>query len=534
MRPVWHYEVPHLALWKSAVSRVVARAEGTSRTNAAGSDSTHPMMQAADHYCRQMEGGAPPPEPSRGDHDLDIQAWLHWQHHRKAHAKTAGDTALQAQIDRQTADFTYGNPLWQQMYVEYYRYYWQYPYHKGGEPKYRSWKDPAFGNGNLDYGAIDWRLPPDAKVAIVGDIGTGTDVAAAVLTAALSFAPDAILHVGDVYYSGTDFEVRHRLVGLVRDVMRAAGRRVPFFTVPGNHEYFTGNVALLAALDGNKLVCDERQRQRASYFRLRTADDGWQFLGMDTAYHGHYMNVAKGASQATLDYLHIGGVQTDPSASAHWPKGRNPYFAKATGADLPVEDTTSPDPQVLLRDDEVEWQRHQLETFSGRSILLSHHQLYSALDVCGIAQRAGADGQPDPTDLNRAWVDTALWQQLGPAFGDRVAAWIWGHEHNLGIFESAYRPAGWPADDPVYRTLPKGRCAGHAAIPVAESEGPYVQKYPVNLESGDPRLAVTDGWYNHGFELLRLGGRGRPAVTEYYQVAGADPTPILVFSEEIV
>lgn len=543
MKAIGHYEVPHLALFKSAVSRVLARELGLSRTNSAAIDSDHPLMVGADRYCRAMQANAPVPEPDsdRGD-DPEVQAYLASLYHRKAHAHIGGDAATEEAIARQTARFKFGNPLWQQMYVQYYRYYWQYPWHKGCQPRYRSWKDATGGRGDAHYGVISWRLPADARVAIVGDIGTGTDEAAAVLLAALQFDPHAILHLGDVYFSGTGFETRHRLVGLVRTVLHRARRRVPFFTIPGNHEYFTGAVSYLQTLDSGTLIDLPSQSQKASYFCLRTEDDGWQFLGLDTGYYGHYMNVAGAAQQATLERLHIGEVETGQDTSnPHWPCHRNPYFALPDNADLPQEDTTVPASQVTVRADEAEWHSDKLRTFSGRSVLLSHHQLYSALIECGEAQRqvSGPGGQAtlDPTDFNRTWIDTGLWSQFGEMF-DRVAAWIWGHEHNLNIFQSGYRPSGWPSDAPsspqFSKGLSKGRCAGHSAIPVQSSEAPYAQKYGVPLERADLTLGETDGWFNHGFQILELAGRGRPARLSYYQVVEADPTPHLLFEEDVV
>jgi hypothetical protein len=535
-----HFEVPHLALWKSCVAEVLAQSLGQDHTNAAGIDLDHPLVRATDRYCRSMEQNTPLPKPPAGSDDEEaVQTYLSYLYHRRAHAKIAGDPAIEADIERQTQEYKFGNPLWQQMFVQYFKYYWQYPFHKGGSPKYRSWQAPGAGNGDLNYGVVHWRLPANARVAIVGDIGTGTDVAAAVLVAALSFHPDAILHLGDVYFSGTYFETEHRLIGLVRDV---AGREgVPFFTVPGNHEYFTGAIPFLAALDSGRLVMEPGQQQPASYFCLRTADDGWQFLGLDTGYNGHYMNVPPAAQQAVLERLQVGKIETPGGrADPYWPSAFNPYFAK-TGANLAVKDPTSSPPQVTLRPDEVAWHQDKLAKFAGRSILLSHHQLYSALQQCGIPQnqlpQAGGSSQPDPSDFNRTWIDTGLWRQLGSAFGDKVAAWIWGHEHNLGIFTNNYRPADWPADSAdalqIFKTLPKGRCAGHSAIPVQQSEAPYAQKFPVPLQSPDLMLGLAGGWYNRGFQIVELAGAGNPGRISYFQVSGADPTPLQVFVETV-
>jgi hypothetical protein len=539
MNPIEHFECPHLALWKSCVAEVLARQTGEPG-HAACIDTAHQMMQGTDRYCRLMVDNRPIEKPPADSDEVAVHTYLSYLHHRKAHAKISDDPRLEADLERQTQEYKYGNPLWQQMYVQYFEYYWQYPYHKGGKPQYRSWQDPEWGRGDRQYGAIQWKLPARARIAIVGDIGTGTDVAAAVLVAALQLEPDAILHVGDVYYSGTPFETTHRLVGLVRSVLHSDRVRVPFFTVPGNHEYFTGAVSYLRALDSDKLVVQPSQRQVASYFCLRTEDNGWQFLGMDTGYHGHYMNVPPAAQQAALERLHLGKV-SEPTGTAdpHWP-AQNPYFRAARRADLPVKDTTAPS-QVVVRPDELAWHLDKLSGFPGRSILLSHHQLYSAHDNVGVTQRqrTGADGKAalDPTDFNREWINTGLWRQFGPAFGDRVAAWIWGHEHNLVIFEDNYRPSDWPSTSEavdVFKTLPKGRCCGHSAIPVAPSEAPYKQNYPVPLARPDLKLDITGGWYNHGFELLELAGAGQPARLSYFQVAGADPTPLPIYVEQVV
>jgi hypothetical protein len=444
-------------------------------------------------------------------------------------------------LESQIAEYKFGNPLWQQMFIQYYKYYWQYPFHKGKAPKYRSWQKD--GKGNLQYGVIDWVLPANARIAIVGDIGTGTEEAADVLSAVCKFNPHAILHLGDIYFSGTKLETEKRLVAMIQKVMKKEKCSIPFFTVPGNHEYFTGAVSYLKALDSGKLICDKSQQQDASYFCLRSADNGWQFLGIDTGYYGHYMNVAKAAQKATLDYLHFGEINKPAkSTDAFWPKTHNPYYLHPDEANLPELDTSKPSPMVTARPDEAIWHQDKLKNFAGRSVLLSHHQLYSALDVCGLAQsNLTGTNQPDPKDFNRTWVNTGLWKQFGPYFGDKVAAWIWGHEHNLLIFEDNYRPADWPTEEAftqVYKNLPKGRCAGHSAIPVEDTEQPYKVNYPVPLKQDDLKLGLTkvgdENWYNHGFQLIELAGAGNPARLTYFQVSLNDATPLPLYMETIV
>lgn len=539
MRPVRPVENLYAAVWKSAATEVIAKNQGETGT-AAAIDADHPLLTATTRYVEALSNGetiaAPSDTSNLSDDDPEIGAYLAQLHHRLAHARINNDEQLQEQLERQLGEFRFGNPLWEQMLIKYFEYYGQYPYHKGEQPHYRSWQAQDFGGGNKDYSVIEWRLPANARIALVGDIGTGTDVAAAVLVAALSFRPDAILHVGDVYYSGTSFEFAHRFTGLFETVFKDQGIRVPLFIVPGNHEYFTGGIAFYDCLSSGVLALSEEQRQEASYFCLRSRDDGWQFLGLDTGFNGHTMSVTPKAEQDALRILH----SKNPEIPAD-PTSQNSSSDDGSPADLPVRVPQSESGMVSVRDDEVEWHRDKIENFGGRTILLSHHQLYSAAQTCGVAQQtvknAGGEIAPDPADFNRPGVDTKLWQQFGPYFGERVAAWLWGHEHNLCIFEDNYRPADWPTDSPeaanVFRTLPKGRCLGHSAIPVEDKEKPYAVNNPVPFKDNQLRLGLTDGWYNRGFEIIDLAGAGNPLHIGYYQLAGVDPTPLLIYEEDV-
>lgn len=507
MKPVNNYESQHLSLLKSVAAEVVHQDEDYQ-----GIPGEHPLMKGVDHYCQKMEQGHEVPEPMDVETESDpaLIAYLTYLHHRKAHAHIADNKQIARDLAEQLASFKFGNPKWQSMFDRYVEYYWAYPMHTGGKPMYRSWRDPAHGNGCYDYGVIDWKIPSYAKVAIIGDIGTGTDVAAAVLVGALSFQPDVILHVGDVYYSGTREEFKRYFTGLIKTVFEAQGVSIPVYTLPGNHEYFTGAIPYFEVLDENVLVNNEQQRQQASFFKIETEDGGWQFLGMDTSYHGHFMGgPAEKMEQAVKD-LHL-----DPA------KTYNPVI---------------PPDMVYVRPDEVDWHHYHLNAHQGRTILLGHHQLYSFNQKVGVPQ-AVKDDKPDPLDYNRPGVNTRLWKAFG-AYFDKVAAWYWGHEHNLCIFEDSYRPEGWPAasdaPDEVYKTLAKGRCVGHAAIPVAEGETPYKVNNPVPLVREDLKLDLYQGWYNRGFQILQLNGKGYAAKASYYQVKGAEPEPLLIYEEEIV
>jgi hypothetical protein len=51
-------------------------------------------------------------------------------------------------------------------------------------------------------------LQPNARVAIIGDWGTGADVAVNVLKQVAALKPDVLLHLGDVYFAGTQHEAK--------------------------------------------------------------------------------------------------------------------------------------------------------------------------------------------------------------------------------------------------------------------------------------------------------------------------------------
>src|SRR5262249_1625037 len=134
-------------------------------------------------------------------------------------------------------------------------------------------------------------------------------------------------HLGDVYYSGTEFECTRNVLTVMDDLVRElAIERPPFFTIPGNHEYYSGGAGFYEMI-GKINAGIAGARQQASYFCLRSADDKWQLLGMDTGYNAH-----------------IPGLPVGPP----------------------------------LQPSEVTWHRDKLDKFPGSTILLSHHQLFSA------------------------------------------------------------------------------------------------------------------------------------------------------------
>ena len=336
---------------------------------------------------------------------------------------------------------------WMQAVDDWLAYYWD-----GAEPRY---VPPADG------GPQPFALPPAApsdgtlRVGILGDWGTGEDEARAVLDQLMRQAPDVVVHVGDVYYAGTEDEQQNNFLGPLADARRAHGRDVPVYALPGNHDYYSGGAGFYGMLARLNQGVPNASVQANSFFCLR--NDAWQLQGMDTGYNDS-------------DLLRV------------------------------AEDIT------WLRDDEAAWHAQQLASAGGRRvILLSHHQLFSAFEQIG-----GAWQNPYLTGSLAAW--------MGADPAPDVAAWLWGHEHVLQVYQV-------PGSLPVL-----GRCVGNGAFPVFTDSGytPGTTTIPLQPATSSPDGCIPfphgfvqsqpdDLVWASGYTVLELGADGT-GTASYYQV----------------
>jgi predicted phosphodiesterase len=130
------------------------------------------------------------------------------------------------------------------------------------------------------------KLPNDAKVGVIGDWGTGNEDARLLLDNMMQREPNlaAILHLGDIYDTGSTQEVDTKFVAPMKAVLGDDRSRIPIFSISGDHEYFSPSdgVGFYGLIDTINAKLDKGWKQNASYFCLRTEDDKWQFLGADT------------------------------------------------------------------------------------------------------------------------------------------------------------------------------------------------------------------------------------------------------------
>ena len=148
---------------------------------------------------------------------------------------------------------------------------------------------------------------------------------------------------------------------------------------------------------------------------------------------------------------------------------------------------------TYLEDTEVAWLNDKIATAGRRrTVLLSHHQLFTANeDIGGQSVNAAA-------------------AQVGPVL-PKVDVWFWGHEHNQVIYEN------WQGV--------LARCLGHGAYPVGITEigAPKFPQVPVNPAG---ILSKGESFYSHGYAIMELDGPS--ARVSYYQDSDPEDQPMFV------
>jgi len=125
----------------------------------------------------------------------------------------------------------------------------------------------------LSDSVVDNKLPAAATIGVVADWGTGQPEALEVLRQVKRANPHVAIHLGDIYYAGTEHEVENYFHQPWREILQPEVSGIVSRILPGNHDLYSGGkpfYGLLAKVD-----------QQASYFCLR--NDDWQLIGLDTA-----------------------------------------------------------------------------------------------------------------------------------------------------------------------------------------------------------------------------------------------------------
>jgi hypothetical protein len=377
------------------------------------------------------------------------------------------DTAMMTEIKSEWEKNTCNVFGWLEAVESWLKYYW-----KGAAPQYNPPTNAA-GQDQPPYTSPGtFPLPPAASgdtlvVGILGDWGTGEQEAVAVLDQLMRQKPDLLIHVGDVYYAGTPDEQKSNFLDLVNAARAQYGLNIPVYTLPGNHDYYSGGAGFYATLQQLNAGVPNASTQAHSFWAL--ANDQWQLEGMDTGYYDS-------------DLLEV------------------------------AQDNTH------LRDDEVEWHRQQIAGSGGRKVILfSHHQLVSAFEQIG-----GAWQNPQLAASLAIWQGIQL--QASPPGNPSIVAWFWGHEHVLEVYEP-YQAAGSSFPPLV------GRCVGNSAFPVFTDTADYTAQpggFPLLPAQSSPGGGISfpkhyvqsqpdDLVWASGYAVLELPSSGA-ATASYYQV----------------
>jgi Calcineurin-like phosphoesterase len=361
-------------------------------------------------------------------------------------ARVSGDTKALAKVQGEFKASTC-DPAWATTIEEYLQYF-----------------GPSGSRKQIPYiraSAVEARtieLKANARVALVGDWGTGAQPAVQLLKHIASWEPDVLIHLGDIYYSGTPAEYVSNFTSFIESVLRSGNPDLAAYALAGNHDIYCGGVGYYDLI---QYLNPEPLKQPASFFCLRSADEKWQLLAMDTELH---------------DY-----------------------------SPLEVEEALT-----FVEDDELKWHCARLKEFPGRTILLSHHQLFSAFSPIGKADQNGHRSASNP-HLLKAFISMTA--------SGRISAWFWGHEHTLSIY------------DP-FAGLQRGRCLGHEAVPVSILDKIYapipgLDKTPTIV--ANTQLQQQGSVYAHGYAVLAFGADECSA--ECYQ--DVDGRASLIHSETI-
>ena len=277
------------------------------------------------------------PEP-RDSTQYVTQSW--WQQFWKRSMVWAhGSTQKDLHDEEVQAEMNPMRKAWAYLKIRFILWIWHYLRSRIGRKwQFQDYTDYPDDNGiyPLVIGPDDPNATAPVRVSLIGDWGSGTHEAHEVAECVERDQPHFTIHLGDIYYVGTKYEIQQNMLGgKTRWPLGLRGS----FALNANHEMYARGKAyfkhLLPALGMRTGQLGTPQKQKASFFALQ--NDHWLIIGLDTGYNS------------------VG----------------TPIIEKFWGADsrLPEQLMTWLRDDVRLQDD------HQRGV-----ILLSHHQYYSQFE----------------------------------------------------------------------------------------------------------------------------------------------------------
>jgi hypothetical protein len=259
-------------------------------------------------------------------------------------------------------------------------------------------------------------------VAIVGDWGTALYGAPKIAASIMAQKPfDLLLHLGDVYYSGTEEEEKERFVDVWPFAAGAKSR-----TVNSNHEMYSGGFGFFK-------VALPAFGQSASYFALENPH--WLLVGLDTAYVDHDMDT----EQVAWLNLVIRGVQEKNSGK---PKKLALFSHQQPYSRL---DSQGPKLQQALK--------HLLDSLAihawywgheHQCVIYDQHPQWGLFGRClghgGIPEPRKKEVKEAPTEIT---VGDVMWKRMGPTEQSPGALVLDGPNVDVPGEEEKFVPNGY-------------------------------------------------------------------------------------------
>src|SRR5271155_4907939 len=250
---------PRLSVWQSSIDQALhqsltAQSPGQSAARPGLADATREgdILREASRYCSALFNNTPIGHLLRGTPGLatalpmkvpvalgDQLSYCSSAYLKLADAQLHGDDAGARQC---ASDIKFGNcdPRYQEALTNYLHYF-----------KLRRQPIP-YRPAATSTDFID-EIGDQCTIALVGDWGTGQDPAIRVLKSIAAKNPDVIVHLGDIYYSGTQYEADNYFLKLFQTVFGrqdfAANTRPRIFTMAGNHDMYSGGQGYYWLLD---------------------------------------------------------------------------------------------------------------------------------------------------------------------------------------------------------------------------------------------------------------------------------------------
>jgi hypothetical protein len=155
---------------------------------------------------------------------------------------------------------------------------------------------------------VVYQMPDDTSIAIAGDWGTGNDSSKSIAAQIRALQADYTIHLGDVYYSGTESEEHSRFVDLWPPGARGS------FALNSNHEMYSGGHGYFGVALAHQTF---RQQHGYSYFALTNRT--WLVIGLDSAHGGSGMYGSGVINDEQLSWLRS-LMKSDVARSGGGPK----------------------------------------------------------------------------------------------------------------------------------------------------------------------------------------------------------------------